>query len=537
MKQNSSPRATVGLSGGPPTLKLRKGKRRLKVAVGLSGGVDSAVSAVLLKEQGYEVTGVFLECWRAPGCRVDEDRKDAMDVALKLAIPFQVLDFKEAYREKVVDYFYREYAAGRTPNPDVMCNREIKFGLFYEWARAHRYDFVATGHYARVATHHSLRGNAQTAYSAVSQAGSYGGQAGHYARICERLGGGNFLAANGSVLKSTPFIEADQVGSLANAADKIDHPSLDSLRSVNRNFVDLSAQHYRLLRGRDKKKDPHFARLSRATRGKQSYQLLRGSDSQKDQSYFLYQLRQEQLGHILFPVGNLTKVGVRKEAKKRRLPVADKPDSQGICFIGEVSVKQFLKELGMKEKRGKVVIKVPSSKFQVQNKSQISSSNSQKNISAWNLELGNSGNYVVIGSHDGVGFYTVGQRIGLEQRAEGRVWRRLGFDPSQLPPLYVVDKDVGHNRLVVGTREQAQKRQFEVRDLNWLIPNSQLPIANKQLRVRIRHLGELIKVRKVREVKEGLRVTLARSAFGVAPGQAAVFYNGEVVLGGGVIDN
>ncbi len=121
-----------------------------KVALGMSGGVDSSVCAHLLVEQGYEVTGVFLECWRAPGCRSEEDRKDALTVALNLNIPFQVLDFKDTYKQKVVEYFFSEYEAGRTPNPDVMCNKEIKFGLFYDWAMANGFDYVATGHYAQI---------------------------------------------------------------------------------------------------------------------------------------------------------------------------------------------------------------------------------------------------------------------------------------------------------------------------------------------------------------------------------------------------
>ncbi len=120
-----------------------------RVALGMSGGVDSSLSAHLLIEQGYDVTGVYLECWRAPGCRTDADRKDALQVALQLGIPFQVLDFKQAYKERVVEYFFNEYASGRTPNPDVMCNKEIKFGLFYDWAMAEGFDFVATGHYAQ----------------------------------------------------------------------------------------------------------------------------------------------------------------------------------------------------------------------------------------------------------------------------------------------------------------------------------------------------------------------------------------------------
>src|SRR5579859_249938 len=165
----------------------------LKVALGMSGGVDSSLSAHLLVEQGYDVTGVYLECWRAPGCRTEEDRKDALTVALELNIPFQVLDFKKAYKEKVVEYFFSEYEKGLTPNPDVMCNKEIKFGLFYDWAMANGFDYVATGHYAQI-----------------------GGKDG---------------------------------------------------RSM----------------------------------------LLTSKDSHKDQTYFLYRLRQEQLEHILFPIGHLTK--------------------------------------------------------------------------------------------------------------------------------------------------------------------------------------------------------------------------------------
>ncbi len=121
-----------------------------KVALGMSGGVDSSLCAHLLKEQGYDVTGIYLECWRAPGCRSEEDRKDALKVALDLGIPFKVLDFKKEYKEKVVEYFFTEYEKGLTPNPDIMCNKEIKFGMFYEWAMKEGFDFIATGHYAKV---------------------------------------------------------------------------------------------------------------------------------------------------------------------------------------------------------------------------------------------------------------------------------------------------------------------------------------------------------------------------------------------------
>ncbi len=121
-----------------------------RVALGMSGGVDSSVSAHLLVEDGYEVTGVYLECWRAPGCRTEEDRKDALDICLQLGIPFTVLDFKQKYKETVVEYFFREYEQGKTPNPDVLCNKEIKFGLFYDWAMENNFEHVATGHYAQV---------------------------------------------------------------------------------------------------------------------------------------------------------------------------------------------------------------------------------------------------------------------------------------------------------------------------------------------------------------------------------------------------
>jgi tRNA-specific 2-thiouridylase len=122
-----------------------------RVALGMSGGVDSSTCAHMLLEQGYDVTGVYLECWRAPGCRSEEDRKDALKIALELGIPFKVLDFKKEYKENVVEYFFKEYEAGRTPNPDVMCNKEIKFGMFYDWAMEEKFDFVATGHYAKTA--------------------------------------------------------------------------------------------------------------------------------------------------------------------------------------------------------------------------------------------------------------------------------------------------------------------------------------------------------------------------------------------------
>lgn len=349
----------------------------MRVALGMSGGVDSSVCAVLLKNQGYDVTGVFLECWRAPGCRAEEDHKDALAVALQLGLPFEVLDFKEAYRQRVVEYFFAEYAAGRTPNPDVLCNREIKFGLFYDWAMANGFDAVATGHYARI-----VDGN-----------------------------------------------------------------------------------------------------------------LCRGVDEKKDQSYFLYLLRGDQLPHILFPIGHLVKPEVRKLAVKYQLPVSSKPDSQGICFIGEVNVHNFLKEqLG--ENPGEVVNTAGE----------------------------------VIGEHRGLWFYTIGQRHGFtlkgKIRTERNGWKHV------IPPFYVIGKDPVRNLLMVGFGEETYQKSFALSQLHWI---GDPPSPGTKLTVRIRHGGKLFPA-ELRFVKNSNTVTVTTDVIqGVAQGQSAVFYLDERCLGGGII--
>jgi len=350
-----------------------------KIALGMSGGVDSSVCAALLKEQGYDVTGVFLECWRAPGCRVEEDRKDALGVALQLEIPFLVLDFKQQYRDRVVEYFFAEYAKGRTPNPDVMCNKEIKFGLFYDWAMANGFDAIATGHYAR------------------SQHGT----------------------------------------------------------------------------------------------------LLQGVDEKKDQSYFLYVLREEQLNHILFPIGDLKKSEVRKLAEKYHLSVAKKPDSQGICFIGDINVHSFLQErLG--ENPGEVVNTAGE----------------------------------VIGEHQGLWFYTIGQRHGFtlkgKIRTENSKWKHI------VPPFYVIAKDAEHNRLIVGFGKETYKKELTVTNVHWI--DGSFPTIKKKFSVRIRHGGKLFSA-MVSPVLNRIetRVLLDESTQGIAEGQSAVFYDGETCVGGGTI--
>lgn len=337
------------------------------VVVGLSGGVDSSIAAALLVEQGYEVTGVFIEAYNEPGCRTDQDKKDALQVALKLGIKFQTLDVREQYKKLVVQYFVDEYAAGRTPNPDIVCNREVKFGIFYDWARKQGFEYVATGHYTRI--------------------------------FC----------------KVSPC--------------KIQQPK------------DLS----------------------------------------KDQTYWLWQVEGEKLMHTMFPLGNLMKREVREKARKLGLPNANKPDSMGVCMMGELNVREWLKEkLG--EKPGEVIWKGKK-----------------------------------VGRHKGVWLTTIGQRGGWQVDPE--------YQTPMMPSLYVVEKDIEKNRLIVGTREECMKTSFEIEHLVWYG-------EREKLWVRIRNLGELTKVKGIANNV----VTLDEPVFAPAPGQSAVFYDqGGRVVGGGVI--
>ncbi|OGC50151.1 tRNA 2-thiouridine(34) synthase MnmA [candidate division WWE3 bacterium RIFCSPLOWO2_01_FULL_37_15] len=350
-------------------------KNKLKVAVGLSGGVDSSVAAYLLKEQGYEVVGVHMQCWdqRGDGCTADRDRADAAEVAGILGIKFVVLDFVKEYKEKVINYFYSEYEKGRTPNPDVMCNKEIKFGMFLDWAVGAGFNYIATGHYARI---------------------------------------------------------------------------------LNDSGV---------------------------------YKLLKGVDQSKDQSYFLYLLGQEQLSKTLFPVGDKHKKEVRAIAKKTGLPTHSKTDSVGICFIGDIDVKEFLKQR-LPNKEGNVV----NSKGEV------------------------------IGKHEGIWFYTIGQRHGFS------------IDKYQGLPMYVIDKNVGKNELVVGFAKEAERKSFEVSDLHWIAEDLLRSHISISCDVRIRHLGDLYKAALSNGGENG-KVLLEDSVFGVAPGQSAVFYIGDELVGGGII--
>lgn len=384
------------------------------VFVGLSGGVDSSVSAALLKEQGFEVVGVFIKTWHPNfiACNEEEERRDAMRVAAHLDIPFLTFDFEDVYKKEVGDYMIAEYKAGRTPNPDVMCNQHVKFGAFLNKALSMGADHVATGHYAQVAFSNQTKPT--------------------------------FSQSLGSSLRS-------------------------------------------------------------ATPSKKQVLLGCGFDKSKDQSYFLWTLRQEQLSKILFPVGHLEKSEVRKLAKKFKLPVATKKDSQGICFLGPVDLKKFLKHY-IKEKRGDVV-----------------------------NEAGE-----VIGHHEGSVFSTLGERHGFT------ITKKTPNDER----YYVVSKDVKKNILVVSNKKQAKDFgallqpsagtfrpqnpslvSVLIEKTNWI---SEVPNQEKKYTAQIRYHGEFLPCKIVCGSPTSAEVIFEKPTL-VAPGQSIVVYDGDVCLGGGVV--
>jgi tRNA-specific 2-thiouridylase len=253
-----------------------------KVFVAMSGGVDSSLAAALLKERGFDVEGAFIKTWQIPGlpCSAAEDRRDAMRVAAMLGIPFHTFDFTEEYKRDVVDYMLREYAAGKTPNPDVMCNARIKFGAFLDEALRQGADFIATGHYARVQQ------------AQPSPQASAGGAA-----------SSKQVTPHSSSLRATSRARSNP-GSLWIAS------------SLHCGFAPR----------------------------KDVYALLRAKDQAKDQTYFLWMLTQDQLKYCLFPIGDYLKSEVREMARERGLVTADKRESQGLCFLGKIDVRAFLAE-------------------------------------------------------------------------------------------------------------------------------------------------------------------------------------------------
>jgi len=351
-------------------MKISKGK----VFVGMSGGVDSSVSAALLKQAGYDVTGVFIKVWHpewAP-CTWKDDRRDAMRVAAVLDIPFLTFDFEEEYKKEVVEYMINEYKTGRTPNPDVMCNKNIKFGAFLNKAKEMGADFVATGHYAQI-----------------------------------------------------------KDGIMAESVD-----------------ID------------------------------------------KDQTYFLWTLTKEQLAHTLFPIGHLTKPEVRKLAEKFGLPTFNKKDSQGLCFIGKIDMKDFLKNY-LDEKVGNVLN--PEGK--------------------------------VIGTHEGAFFYTIGQRHGFT------ITEKVSDDA----PYYVTEKNIENNTLTVshdkkGTADDISK-EIELKEVNLTTPIDN----NSKYQARIRYRQPLQNCIIKKTSDSSLDIIFAQSQESVSQGQSVVLYKDGLCIGGGVI--
>ena len=356
---------------------------RKKIFVGMSGGVDSSVSAALLAQAGHDITGVFIKVWQPDWieCNWKEERLEAMRAAAHLGIPFVTLDLEKEYKEGVIDYMIAEYAAGRTPNPDVMCNREVKFGAFWRWAQKRGADYIATGHYAR----------------------------------------------------------------------------------------------------------------------NEDNCLLKGVDSNKDQSYFLWTLTQDDLKHVMFPVGGMTKPEVRKLAKKFKLPNAEKKDSQGLCFIGKVDVKEFLAHY------------------------------TKGNPAAQTGKVLNEAGQT-IGTHPGALFFTIGERRGFEIDAAHKSPNDAAF--------YVVAKDMKANTVTVSNKDMSGAlagavKTVRISRVNWI---SGVPKIGQELQVRSRYRQALY-LSKVVQTKDGhAKLEFEKPQDTLTPGQSLVIYDGDECVGGGVIE-
>jgi tRNA-specific 2-thiouridylase len=352
-----------------------------KVFVGISGGVDSSVSAALLKEQGYDVTGVFIKVWQPPflECSVKDDRRDAMRVCAQLEIPFLECDAEDAYKTKVIDYMMSEYRIGRTPNPDVMCNKYVKFGIFYDWAMEQGADYVATGHYAW--TSQGL--------------------------------------------------------------------------------------------------------------------LMKGLDAAKDQSYFLWAIGPEKLKKTFFPIGNLKKDEVRVLAKKFGLFTSTKKDSQGLCFLGKLDVKDFLKKF-IDPKIGDVL-----------------------NVSGEK-----------IGEHDGAFSFTLGERHGF----------RINSKTTEDAPLYVISKDIENNTITVAHRHESETQDDNASGSKVIL--REIVVYNKEKissteyikKVVYRYHGEEVPVAEINCNDNNCNVLLNEKRFDIASGQSVVIYSDNEVIAAGIAD-
>ena len=370
----------------------------------MSGGVDSSLAAYLLKKQGYAVTGVFIRSYNLDGC-ADEDGEYARRAAEHLKIPFYVFDFEEEYKKRVVEYMVEGYKKGITPNPDVMCNKEIKFDLFLREALAMGADYIATGHYIKIK---------------------------------------------------------------------------DEKRKIQKNNSKL----------------------------KITYRLFRAKDANKDQSYFLWTLTQKQLQHCLFPLGNYLKPKVREIAKRAGLPTWNKKDSQGVCFLGKVTLDEFLKNY------------IPPKQGDVRDE-----------------------NGILLGAHDGAWYYTIGQRHGLNLGNKNKELRITG--ERETKPHYVVSKDITTNTIVVAESDKnpaLYTKEITLTNLHLINQKHSNILKNvgmfqMEILARVRYRQPLQKaILHCKLQIADCKLTFEEPQKFIAPGQSAVFYSkkGEL-LGGGII--
>ena len=395
--------------------------KKAKVVVALSGGVDSSVAAYLLKDQGYDLIGLFMKNWHDESVTISdecpwlEDSNDAMLVAEKLNIPFQVVDLSKDYKEKIIDYMFDEYSKGNTPNPDILCNREIKFDVFMDIALSLGADYVATGHYSRI-----------------------------------------------------------------------------KINNDNKNSV--------------------------------KYELHSGRDNSKDQSYFLCQLNQEQLSKILFPIGDLMKNEVREIARNNHLVTAEKKDSQGLCFVGKVSLPDFLQQK-LKKKTGNI-IEIPSDSSLFDKKINFVDENDRL------LSLTNQIDYSlsdgkIIGKHDGAHYYTIGQRKGLA----------IG---GYKEPLFIISTNTQTNEIFVGEGKNhpgLSKKALKVKfsEVNWVNDDYNFEnIRDLNLKARIRYRQKLQKISVYKHL-DYLYVEFEDFQTAITKGQFLAIYDNSQLIASGVI--
>ncbi|AMR42207.1 tRNA 2-thiouridine(34) synthase MnmA [Elizabethkingia anophelis] len=393
----------------------------MKIVVGLSGGVDSSVAAYLLKQQGHDVVGLFMRNWNDASVTLEdecpwiEDSNDALMVAQKLGIPFQVIDMSELYKERIVDYMFEEYEKGRTPNPDVLCNREVKFDAFMGVALSLGAEKVATGHYAQLSS-----------------------------------------------------VEKD---------------------------------------------------------GETIYRLLAGNDNNKDQSYFLCQLSQDQLSKALFPIGHLTKPQVREIAKEIGLVTADKKDSQGLCFIGKVSLPEFLKQQ-LQPKEGEIVEIFRD--FSGFNQPQPEFSSKQEELEYLSSKIKyQKSDGKVIGKHQGAQYYTIGQSKGLG----------IGGHKES---CFVISRDMENNILFVGESHSfpgLYKKALKINndEVKWIRKDLQLQNGeSREVMARIRYRQPLQKA-TIYQFEDAFYIEFEEPQSAIAEGQFAAWYDDKETLGSGVI--